>query len=351
MRLLLAGDIRAVHLQRFKQYFVNKGHDVVVASAESDPHFNADYRLETLSKPAFLKYLFALPSFKKAINDFKPEVLNCHFVPNYGFLGMMSGFRPLAVSIWGSDILISPKKSFLHKMRAVRILRSADLLISDACMLTDKAHDLAGKKINIITVPYGVPEKIVNLSHSKAIKHKSRLRIISTRRLEKLYRVGDFIHALKDISSDINCDALIIGDGSQMKHLQNLKTRLKLDKLNFLGALEHDNLLDILPGCDIYVSCSESDSTSVSLLEAMACRLFPVVSDIAGNREWITDGLNGFLFPVGDVSRLAEKIRIASHDLELRRKAAEYNIQMIKDKAVWENNMAVIEKELIRLVG
>lgn len=40
---------------------------------------------------------------------------------------------------------------------------------------------------------------------------------------------------------------------------------------------------------DVFISIPSSDSTSVSLLEAMCCGLFPIVSDLPANREWIHD--------------------------------------------------------------
>ena len=63
-----------------------------------------------------------------------------------------------------------------------------------------------------------------------------------------------------------------------------------------------------LPGADIYVSTSLYDGTSVSLLEAMGSGAFPVVTDIPANREWITNGENGFLVPVDEEKYLANRI-------------------------------------------
>jgi len=349
MRLLLAGDIRAVHLRRYAEYFRGKDHDVAVASAESDPHIKPDYKIDAIQNPAVIRYISAVSSFKRIIRDFKPDLVNCHYVPNYGFLGMMSRFHPVAVSVWGSDVLISPAKSPLHRIRARMILRYADLLATDAVMLTEKTAEMAGSDKKIITVPYGVPARILELSENRKPEQRSRLRIISTRRLEKLYRVGDFLRALDQISTDLQIDTSIIGDGSELNSLRNLKNNLKLENMNFMGALAHEALLDILKSADLYVSCSESDSTSVSLLEAMASGLFPIVSDIAGNREWISDGLNGCLFPVGDVKCLAEKIMLAADDFELRKRAYDHNLKLIREKAVWEDNMAYVEKEFMKL--
>ena len=59
---------------------------------------------------------------------------------------------------------------------------------------------------------------------------------------------------------------------------------------------------------DLYISASHVDGSSVSLMEALACGLPCVVSDIPANKEWVTDGVNGWIFPDGDVDALAEII-------------------------------------------
>jgi glycosyltransferase involved in cell wall biosynthesis len=153
--------------------------------------------------------------------------------------------------------------------------------------------------------------------------------------------VKDLMNALSRISGKVAYEGMIIGGGSQFSALKKLKSKIGLDDITMTGALPHDKVLENLLSCDIYVSCSESDSTSVSLLEAMACGVFPIVSDIEGNREWIDDGVNGMLFPVGDPESLAEKIIHASEDSDFRMQAAKKNLEIIRKKAVWEDNMAL----------
>jgi len=350
MRLLLAGDIRDPHIRRYTNYFRSRGHEVVLVSAENDPHHKPDYQIKTIPGPGPVKYLSGFFSFKRIINEFKPDLINCHFLPNYGLLGQLSGFHPLVVSVWGSDILISAIKSSLHKFRAVNVLNSADLVISDAELLTKKTKELSSKIHKIITVPFGIDSAILSKGEKRSFETRGRLRIISTRKLERLYRVGDFLDALVELSPDIIRDAIIIGGGSQLDDLLEQKARLGLSGVEFTGQLDHDDLIGLLLAGDLYVSCSESDSTSVSLLEAMACGLFPIVSDIPGNREWIDDGENGFLFPVGDSKTLAEKITHAASDIDLRKKAFKLNIDLIIQKAVWQDNMHAVEREFMTLV-
>lgn len=345
MRLLLAGDIRAVHLKRYAEYFKSRGHTVAIASAESDPDYKIDYKIRTVAGPGVIKYPLGIFSFQKAIREFRPDLVNCHFISNYGLLGSMSGFHPLAVSIWGSDLLISATKTAFHLSRARKVMLAADLLLSDAEMLTKKAVALIGTSKRIITVPFGVDSAIVERGEQRKFESKKKPRIISTRRLEKLYRVKDIIDALSQIGGKIEYDAIIIGDGSRLPAVQNQRQRAGLNAVDMKGALPHKKVLENLLTSDLYISCSESDSTSVSLLEAMACGVFPIVSDIEGNREWIEDGVNGMLFPVGNSRVLGDKIALAANDFDFRMAAVRKNLESIRSKAVWEDNMALVEKE------
>ena len=71
---------------------------------------------------------------------------------------------------------------------------------------------------------------------------------------------------------------------------------------------------ELLGRAEIYLSASLSDSTSVSLLEAMASCAVPVVSDIEGNREWVGEGEGARLFPPGDSAALARALEHALDD-------------------------------------
>ncbi len=120
------------------------------------------------------------------------------------------------------------------------------------------------------------------------------------------------------------------------------------DRFSFLGRLAPAALAAELRAAAVYVSTSRSDSTSVSLLEAMACGAFPVVTDLPANREWIADGENGLL--VGrEPNGLAEALLRALGDGELRRAAAEKNARIISERGLWRDNMRRVEEALLRL--
>jgi glycosyltransferase involved in cell wall biosynthesis len=348
---MLAGDIRPVHLRRYAEYFRKRGHDVAVVSAEKAADYIPDYALKAYNAPDVIKYPMAIFSFRKAIADFEPEILNCHYVPNYGLLGAMSRFHPLAISIWGSDILISAGKSKFHLSRARSVMRRADLLLSDAEMLSKAAREIIGDNKKIITVPFGIKQDLLNKGLNRIIGEKDKLRLISTRQMVPVTRVGDYLKALSLLKGKINFEASLIGAGPLYDDLKQEFSESGLDNVVFYGTLPHEELLGKLIDFDIYISCSSSDSTSVSLLEAMASGLFPIVSDISGNREWIRHGINGLLFEVGDSLQLAYMIRQAAGDFELRKRAVRRNFEIIQEKAIWEDNMALVEQEFESLAS
>jgi len=106
----------------------------------------------------------------------------------------------------------------------------------------------------------------------------------------------------------------------------------------------HAKLAEYLAASDIYVSTCYVDSTSVSLLEAMACGLAPVVTDIAGNREWILEGQDGFLFSPMNQASLTEKAICLIKDDGLRKLFGERCYKKIAERARWEDCVAKMER-------
>jgi glycosyltransferase involved in cell wall biosynthesis len=121
--------------------------------------------------------------------------------------------------------------------------------------------------------------------------------------------------------------------------------------VQFPGWLSQPQLDRELEAAHVYVSTSKSDSTSVSLLEAMAAGSFPVVSDLPANREWVTDGDTALLFPPGDAAALADRLQRAASDPALRARAATANRTTVRERATWESNMASVEALFVRLAG
>jgi glycosyltransferase involved in cell wall biosynthesis len=158
--------------------------------------------------------------------------------------------------------------------------------------------------------------------------------IISLRQLAPLYRIDLLLMALSRMACREGVTAWVAGDGPDAEALAHLGWSLELDEtVRFLGALDEDAVADALRAVDVYVSTSPSDGASLSLLEAMATGLLPVVTDIPANRAWIRHGGNGLLFRPGSPDALAEALSRAAHDVGLREKARAENPVIVRERA------------------
>ena len=119
-------------------------------------------------------------------------------------------------------------------------------------------------------------------------------------------------HLLKVASVNPDVNLILLGGGSQGANIRRiLMNGGVMERVHFGGQVGQRDLPRWYHMADIYISPSHVDGSSVSLLEALACGMPCLVSDIAGNKEWVEEGVNGWLFRDGDVDDLAEKILLA----------------------------------------
>ena len=352
MKLLFLGDARSIHFIRWVQFFAGRGHQVHSWSAELPKEELPGYRRLFPWLPGrVLGYLSLIAGLKKKIAELGPDLVNAHFVPNYGLVGALSGARPLVITTWGSDVLISPNKSFLHKARATYSLSKAGLVTADSRSAAVEILYLGVHKDKLLVRPMGVERSFVEEGRKKALSYKANLTILSCRRLEKLYDVETLIRALARLKDSPNWRGVIIGTGSQKQKLEKLAARLGIaNRVSFLEELSFGDYRKVMLEADLYVSTARSDSTSVSLLEAMAAKLACVVTEIPGNSEWVSVMENGLTFVPKNDEMLAFLIGKLLDEPELRMRLGARAFEKVSAKAVWEDNMADVEKAFCDLM-
>ena len=143
---------------------------------------------------------------------------------------------------------------------------------------------------------------------------------------------------------------LLLGGGSQAQTIrQILMNGGVFERVQFGGQISQTDLPRWIHMADIYISPSHVDGSSVSLMEALACGLPALVSDIPANKEWVSEGVNGWLFPDGDAEALAEKILAAIAQRKKFAKSAEAARKLAEERADWKKNFAVLLKAYERL--
>jgi len=117
-------------------------------------------------------------------------------------------------------------------------------------------------------------------------------------------RVVDVVSVFARIAAELPARLLMIGDGPDRSAAEWQAMRLGVqDRVHFLG--KQDNVHELLPLADLMLMPSEMESFGLAALEAMACRVPAIATRTGGVPELIEDGVNGLLFPIGDVEAMA----------------------------------------------
>lgn len=340
MRIATLANASVVHTRRWVEHFRARGHDVRVWSLESGPPELAAAPLPRSPLPGWLRYPLAAPALRGALERFRPHIVDAHYVPNYGLMGALAGARPLVVTAWGSDLLIDAVRDPLRRARARYVLTRADRVLADSANLAAAARALGAPAARVLEIPWGVDP----LRFRPAPERESGL-LLSTRLHEPVYDLETLIEgAAPVLESRRDARLVIAGDGSLRQRLERLASRrLPAGTFTFVGRLEPAEMAAWMGRAEVFLSASRSDSTSVSLLEAMASGAIPVVSDLEGNREWVGEGDGARLFAVGDRAALTRSLERCLSDAEWRAAARARNAGVIADRGSWPVNLARIE--------
>lgn len=148
----------------------------------------------------------------------------------------------------------------------------------------------------------------------KAIAPNGEKIIVHTSNFRKVKRVEDCIHIFKAVYAKIPSKLLLIGDGPERRNLEDLCRELGLcNEIRFLG--KQDAIEELLAVADLFLMPSAKESFGLAALEAMACEVPVVSSNIGGISEVNIHGKTGFLSAVGDVKDMAANaIKLLSNE-------------------------------------
>lgn len=303
----------------------------------------------------YLSFLLRAVLFKLALLRVKPQLVIGCLTMKYGFYSTLARFRPTILIVWGSDVLIGPKRSIFFRFLAKYSLSKADAVIVDSEVQKHAALQLGCSPEKIFKFPWFDLTKVrVNTGRNQIRRRlgwQDNTVIISARNHEPIYGVEHLLEAIPYIVKEApKTRFLIVGKGSLTEKLKQRVDELKIKNyVEFTGSIQHQNLLDYVNAADINVSTSFSDGTSASLLEAMTLQIPSVVTDIPGNREWVIDNWSGLFVPVAKPVDLAEKIISLVKDKEKRQRFGENARKTVEKRVDWSKTSQVINELIQKL--
>ncbi len=300
--------------------------------------------------PATLKdgpHLWA--DLRRVAARIKPDVIQAGPVQRSAFLAALAGLHPLLTMSWGYDLLIDAKRNRWWDWATRYTLKRSDALLGDCDTIRQLAISYGMNPTRIVTFPWGVDiqhfqpgirDQGSGNDDSQSLIPDPPFTLLSTRSWEPLYGVGTLAKGF--VTAARQCPELrliMLGNGSLAGELRRIFAQGNMEeRVTFPGHVGFADLPRYYRMADLYISTSHSDGSSISLLEAMACGTPVLVSDIPGNREWITPGENGWCFTDGDANALAVGILYAVEQRERLPEMGRSARRIAETRANWQTN-------------
>lgn len=147
--------------------------------------------------------------------------------------------------------------------------------------------------------------------------HNEKL-LVHTSNFRAVKRVEDVLRIFKKLKEEVPSKLLLVGDGPERPKIEMLCRELGIcNDIRFLGKLE--TVEEVLSVCDLFVMPSETESFGLAALEAMACEVPVISTNVGGIPELNVHGETGFLSNVGDVDDMVKNAKFILQDENLPR--------------------------------
>ncbi len=231
------------------------------------------------------------------------------------------------------------------------LVRRADALRVMSEGIKEKVQKLGvpAEIIQVINTPVDVekfehpdPQKVQAIKN----KYQGKKIILFVGRLEKVKDIPTLIMAFASANAKYNDAVLLIaGEGKLKKKLQATSYKPKDDPpraVYFIGQISHADLINYYHACSFIALSSFSESFGKIVLEAAAAKKPTVATEVTGTKDTIKNGETGFLVPVGDSEKLAEKMLALLQSDELQNRLGEHAYEFIKEKFNWKKNLKTV---------
>jgi L-malate glycosyltransferase len=241
----------------------------------------------------------------------------------------------IVTTLHGTDITVLGYDPSLTD--AIRFgIEKSDGVTAVSNALISQTYDLIKPDKSIRAVYNFIDERIYRKTDSLYLKEEYGITpgekvIIHVSNFRSVKRVPDVIEAFAKITEEVPSKLLLVGDGPEMSVICRLVNDLKLkDKVLFLG--KQDNVEELYSISDLMLLLSEKESFGLVALEAMACGVPCIGTDVGGIPEVISDGETGYICTLGNITDISRKAIKLLTDERLLDKFSSQSISLAKDR-------------------
>ncbi|MCW5874852.1 MAG: glycosyltransferase [Anaerolineales bacterium] len=338
MKVLYVSQQHGPHDSRFLAAIAEAGHTGLFLCT-------APERVQATLLPAGVQQVRG--SVAEVARQHGPDVM--HAGPLHTCAWQARTTQPLVAMSWGSDILYTAQRNPIARYKTRAALRSARVLIADCQAVVDAAAALGFDPQRAVIFPWGIDLQRFQPQAASPLRTElgwqDAFVLLHLRSWEPVYDTETALRAFLALApQQPQLRLLLPGGGSLEPRIRQLVQDSGFaNRVHMPGYIAQDDLPAYYAAADLYLSASRSDGSSVSLMEALACGLPALVSDIPANREWVEPGQQGWLFLVGDSAALADKIVAAMQNTDLQA-IGQRARQRAEERADWAKNKLGLQR-------
>ncbi|WBM75469.1 N-acetyl-alpha-D-glucosaminyl L-malate synthase BshA [Saprospira grandis] len=243
------------------------------------------------------------------------DVLHVHYAVPHASVAYMAKkillqegiYIPTVTTLHGTDITLVGKQPVYEPVVSFAINKSDGVTaVSDSLRKDTYANFEVDQEIEVI---YNFIDfdrfKRSNKEHfRKAIAPHGEKILIHISNFRKVKRVEDVVKIFAQVRAELPAKLLLVGDGPERQKLEQLCRELGLcADIRFLG--KQDAVEELLAVSDLFIMPSASESFGLSALEAMACEVPVISTNVGGLPEVNLHGVTGFCSDLGEVDEMA----------------------------------------------
>lgn len=215
---------------------------------------------------------------------------------------------PIVTTLHGTDINLVGKDECFSPIISLAINQS-DGVTAVSKSLRDNTFEHFKINREIEVIPNFIDLKRFSAKakdhFKKAIAPNGERILVHTSNFRKLKRVDNVVRIFTKVAKKMPAKLLLVGDGPERQNIEKLCRELgSCDDVRFLG--KQDAIEEILSVGDLFLMPSESESFGLAALEAMACQVPVVSSNIGGIPEVNIHGKTGFISDVNNIGEMAD---------------------------------------------
>jgi len=329
-----AGDYKAIFVANLARFLVERGHSVVVVT----PRWPQSQPLEAIDGVTIYRFAYwgwqqgqrlgevkgvaplmlssllfsGIWTSKTVTERHNLDLLHGYWVVPGGTIAALTGkltHRPAVATAAGSDLNKAAYRPIAGKFVRFTLGQLKQLMVVSN-QLGERATELGlpSEKLNVLVgalcgldLSY-FPQKIMSSQNLPLMLYVGNF--------SPPKRVDTILRAMPTVLQQIPTAQLwLVGDGELRTTLQSLAVELGIaEQVKFLGATAHQEIPHLMTQAQILVHCSDHEGTPLTIMEAMACGLPVVASNVGGIPDVVKEGQTGYLLSPNDVVGFAERL-------------------------------------------